>query len=175
MSEPFKQVISEMQSRLEAKLQEVTELKKLINALCKQAGIDPIYPDESVEQPQHKVSTLRPDSFFGKPFATAVRELLEMNKHPMSAEEILDGLKRGGYVFEWKELHRLRNVAISLAKNTALFVRLPSGVFGIKAWYPNLTKKKDDRAKGDETVGTHLEEDGDSTTNGKTQGESSST
>jgi hypothetical protein len=67
------------------------------------------------------------------------------------ADEILKGLEEGGFDFEplgWKEKDRLRSLSISLAKNTAIFHRLPNnGAFGLLAWYPEVAKRKAEAEK----------------------------
>jgi hypothetical protein len=42
----------------------------------------------------------------------------------------------------WKKEGRLRSLAMSLAKNTVTFHRLPSGAFGLVEWYPNAKPRK---------------------------------
>jgi len=81
---------------------------------------------------------LRPDQFYGKQFATAAAEYLELRKQACQPDEILRGLGDGGFDFDvlgWKESDRLRSLAMSLAKNNAKFHRLKNGSFGLRSWY----------------------------------------
>lgn len=141
MSERLSAAIEELQERLRGQMQEVAETKKAINTLRRAMNLDPLYPDE-VEQ---VASAIRPDQFYGKPLSTAAQEYLERKKQATQAEEILRGLEQGGYDFAalgWKEKDRLRSLAISLAKNTKTFHRLPNGTFGLLSWYDQATIRK---------------------------------
>lgn len=87
-------------------------------------------------------------------------EFLESRKQAVQAEEILRGLEAGGYDFDvvgWKENDRLRNLAISLAKNNLKFHRLKNGSFGLKSWYDadflkKAAKQKQANAENAETA-----------------------
>ena len=77
------------------------------------------------------------------------------------------GLESGGFDFDalgWKEKTRARNVAISLAKNTQKFHKLPNGTFGLLGWYDQATirKAREDRPRQSEEesseVGSSSEE-----------------
>ena len=134
MSDKLNAAIEELQAHLADQLQEVTETKKMINALRKRMGLDPLYGDVSVEQ----VGALPPDQYNGKPLASAAGEYLERRKQACPAEEIMRGLEQGGFDFEatgWKEKDRLRMLAISLAKNNTKFHKLPNNTFGLLSWY----------------------------------------
>jgi hypothetical protein len=57
--------------------------------------------------------------------------------------EIYDSLMAGGYEFDTKsEDIAQQSLRHSLAKNTALFHKLPNGQFGLLSWYPNVKKPK---------------------------------
>jgi hypothetical protein len=148
MSELLKKAIEDMQSILAGKMEDVAKLKRTINGMAAAIGETAIYPDDEPEQPSFrgKSALLRPDEFFGKSPITAAREYLEKVGEPKALDEIFDGLARGGFDFDaqgWKdEKHRLRFLAISLGKNTAIFTRLPSGPFGLTKWYPELKRPK---------------------------------
>jgi hypothetical protein len=135
MSSNLNAAVEELQSRLQAQLAEVAETKKAINTLRKVMGVEPLYA-EAMEQAA--TSIIRPDQFYGKPLATAAQEYLERRKQASTADEILKALEQGGYDFAalgWKEKDRLRSLAISLAKNTKTFHKLPNNTFGLLAWY----------------------------------------
>jgi hypothetical protein len=66
-------------------------------------------------------------------------------------EEILDALETGEFDFDalkWREDTRGRSVAMSLAKNTQTFHRLPSGTFGLQSWYPGVAQAKPRGVRG---------------------------
>ena len=48
-----------------------------------------------------------------------------------------------------KGKHALRNLSISLAKNTQTFTRLPNGTFGLAEWYPNVKAQKQSKTNAD--------------------------
>jgi len=158
MSEKFSAAIEELQTQLEQQQQDVADTKKMINALRKRMGMDPLYADVSVEQ----VGPMRPDQFYGKPLATAAQEYLERRKQACPAEDIMRGLEQGGFDFDvlgWKdEKHRLRNVAISLAKNTQKFHKLPNNTFGLIAWYDPAVIKRAKEERGKQAESTEDEE-----------------
>ena len=149
MSEKLSAAIEELEAQLEFQLREVVETKRVINNLRKRMGQDPLYEDESVESN----GSIRPDAFYGKPFATAAQEFLERRKGARSAADILLGLEEGGFDFRatgWKKADdRLRMVAISLAKNVQKFHKLPNSTFGLLSWYPNIVTGKDETDEGE--------------------------
>ncbi len=144
MSDKLTSAIETMTEQVSAKLAEVAELKRATNTLCKVAGIDPVYPD--TDQPQPGVMMrMRPDEYYGKAFSTAARDYLNRRKQAVSADDIMAGLEQGSFDFNaqgWKTEGRLRTVAASLAKNTAVFHRLPNGLYGLKEWYPDAIERK---------------------------------
>ena len=111
----------------------VSETKKLINMLHKSMG-----QAEPFADPSESSGIIRPDQFYGKQFATAASEYLEMRKQACQPDEILKGLAEGGFDFDvmgWRETDRLRSLSISLAKNNVKFHRLKNGSFGLRSWY----------------------------------------
>ncbi len=138
--------VEALRNQLHEQMAEVTETKKMINSLLKRMGEDAEFPEAEVGQMQIRLNGggLRPDQYYGKPFATAAQEYLERRKQACSAEEILKALEQGGFDFralKWKDAIRMRNVAISLAKNNQKFHKLPNNTFGLLAWYPDITKR----------------------------------
>src|SRR5436190_23448728 len=101
MSEKLSAAIEELQAQLELQLQEVADTKRVINALRKRLGQEPLYEDLASDQGP----SIRRDQFYGKPFATAAQEYLERRKQACSAQEVMEGLKQGGFDFRatgWK-------------------------------------------------------------------------
>ena len=143
--------------QLQQQVREIAETKKTINALRKRGGEEPMFLDVEVEKIQ--AGSIRSDQFYGKPLSTAIQEYLEQRKNSgqgaAPAEEILRALEQGGFDFRavgWKDNDRLRSLAISLAKNTKTFHKLPNGTFGLFSWYDQAMLKRAEKsqAKSDE-------------------------
>jgi hypothetical protein len=143
--------VDALRNQLQEQMAEVIETKKMINSLLKRMGEDQEFPEAEVGQMQIRLNgASRPDLYYGKPFAVAVQEYLERRKQACSAEEILKALEHGGFDFRplgWQEKTRMRNVAISLAKNSVKFHKLPNNTFGLLAWYADIAKSRN----GDES------------------------
>lgn len=145
MEENFNRTIEPLQEQLKEILQKEAELKKLINQICVFYKQTPLYPDGDIPVYEGTM-VFRADQFFGKGFATAVKELLKMRNRAISAQEILDGLTSGGYSFpdNWKE-NRLKNLAITLAKNSKDFVQVDTNngtIYGLWEFYPQKQKER---------------------------------
>lgn len=140
MSDELAPAIAVLRRKLDAQLREAGETKKLINMLLKSMGQPEQFPDTGESS-----GIIRPDQFYGKQFATAATEYLEMRKQACQPDEILRGMAEGGFDFDvmgWKESDRLRSLAISLAKNNVKFHRLKNGSFGLRNWYDEDFLKK---------------------------------
>jgi len=165
MSDALRQAVEEIHAKIKTHLDEVADLKRAANALSRIIGIDAPYPDVDADQ-VGTISPAKADAYYGKPLSTAAREYLEFRKQACAPEEILKGLKQGGFDFdalEWTEQNRLRNLSISMSKNTAIFRRLPNGMFGLKAWYQDVAvPKRRGKAKFvDEVVESAQQSDSD--------------
>jgi len=146
MSDKLTAAVEALQEELEKQLSEAADTKRMINGLLRRMGKEPLYTDTSDDA---QSSTIRADQFYGKPLATAAREFLERRKQACAAEEVLEGLKRGGFDFKgtgWKDKDYLRMLAISMAKNNTLFHKLPNGTFGLLNWYDSASIRKADKA-----------------------------
>jgi hypothetical protein len=140
MADELAPAVAVLQRKLDEQLRAVGETKKLINMLLKTMGLPEQYPDTGESS-----GIIRPDQFYGKQFATAATEYLEMRKQACQPDDILRGLAEGGFDFDvmgWKESDRLRSLAISLAKNNVKFHRLKNGSFGLRSWYDEDFLKK---------------------------------
>jgi len=149
MSKTVDQVISELAAEITSDEAALRKKKETVNTLCGAVGRPPAYALESASS---AVPTqIRSDQFYGQPLAGSVRTILEMrraqNLGAATNREIFDALTAGGYEFDTKNddiaQKSLRN---SLAKNTALFHKLPNGQFGLLSWYPNVKKPKQAQA-----------------------------
>lgn len=140
--------VDALRNQLQEQLAEANETKKMINSLLKRMGEDPEFPEAESGQMQIRMNgAVRPDQYYGKPFATAAQEYLERRKQACSAEEIMTALEHGGFDFKilgWKERKDWpRLTAISLAKNNQKFHKLPNGTFGLLSWYPDVAKRNE--------------------------------
>ena len=146
MSTELQGAISVLVSRVEQKTQELTEMKRMINSLCREAGQPALYSDADLETKSGAgVIALDADQFYGISPTGAAREYLELRDKAVSLEEILDALERGGFDFKeqgWKDEARLRNLGVSLGKNSSIFHRLPNNTWGLRKWYPGVKEKK---------------------------------
>jgi hypothetical protein len=152
MLDPIRQSIEKLTKQLEEQEAQVAKTKSAINVLCEALGEQPRFSEVLSES--RKVLRIRPDAFYSKAFATAVREVLQMRNEPLSVSDIVDILKQGGFDFgKTKDLERA--VSISLGKNTAAFLQLPnSDTFGLVEWYPDAKRSVENKKpKMKKTVG----------------------
>jgi hypothetical protein len=152
--------LEHMVEDLQAKQAALDNQKKAANTFFRDRGLPEPFVIEDAEAASG--TKVRPDEYYGKGFATAAANVMERRKQAITHEEVLRVLELGGFDFEaigWKDENRARTVAMSLAKNTAIFHRLPNGMFGLKKWYGGAIEKKkargreasrDGEAEGDE-------------------------
>jgi hypothetical protein len=145
MHSPIDAAIETLVQELKKQEAEVLETKRMVNNLLRRIGKPEMFGDIE-DGPAHRPSaSIRPDQFYGRPLATAVQEILEIRRQATPAEELMKVLLSGGFDFDslgWRETDRLRSFTMTLAKNTKAFHRLPNGMFGLPAWYPEAMKKK---------------------------------
>jgi hypothetical protein len=145
MSEHIQKTIEEAQSKLRELESEVSKTKQQINWLCGLAGQPSIFADTSAPKSAGATS-IRSDQFFGRPLATVAREYLELRKSSglgaATLDDIYTALTTGGYGFGDSDDDAKRGLAISMAKNTIVFFRLPNGNWGLTEWYPNARREK---------------------------------
>jgi len=146
MSTELQGAINVLAARVEQRAQELAEMKRMVNSLCREAGQEPLYSDADMAVKGFSgLVSLRSDQFYGKSPTVAAREYLDLRGTAVSLEEILEALQRGGFSFEsqgWTDAARLRNLGISIGKNTAIFHRLPNDNWGLAKWYPDIKQKK---------------------------------
>lgn len=141
MSEHVDMTIASLQEKIKGFDDEIVKIKKTINQLLDLEGRPPLYTDADLQ-----VSAtggiginVRRDEFYNKPLATCARTILERrqsaNLGAASLDELYGALLAGGYDPGNKnEGIAKRNIAITLAKNTA-FNRLPNDTWGMREWY----------------------------------------
>ena len=138
--------IDKINAQISALEGQIVSAKKTINTLCVMEGDAPLYPDIDRETSSAAVA-FRSDQFYGKPAATAVKEILERrstrNLGAISLDALYETLEAGGFEFEnSNEPIAKRNLAILLSKNPS-FTRVPnSGDWGLAKWYPDRKEKK---------------------------------
>ncbi len=153
--EAVRKVIEQYESKRTQQLGEVTRVERLINELLSDIGEPAKYQiivEGTGSAAGHSSVTgvgggkRKRSRYYGKPLATAVRAFLEtLDEQPATPIELLAELESGDFDFDgmgWQKENRLRSLAMSLAKNTATFHRLPSGAFGLNEWYPNAKPRK---------------------------------
>jgi hypothetical protein len=157
MSDDLRGAIEKAEKALAVKMAEVKKIKTTINGLHELLGeAGPYAEDEAALAASTRI---RRDQFFGKPPIVAVKEFLEISREPRSTEQILTGLATGGFDLEmagWTEATKLRALAITLSKNSSVFVRLNDGYVGLVKWYPEAAEKRKARrgTAGDAANGT---------------------
>jgi hypothetical protein len=153
MSDELSAAIDVLMDKIQARARELADLKKMVNMLAKEASRSAIFPDAELTVVEGDQGSIRPDQYYGKSPIQAAREYLEMRGRAVRPEEITQGLAQGGFDFEaqgWKgEAGRVRNLAISLSKNSTIFHRLPNGTYGLVKFYPDVAaEKKQPRRSG---------------------------
>jgi hypothetical protein len=148
-SDPVRKVIEQYEAKRLVQLGDVARTERIINELLVDLGEPVKYAITSVgvgsaagtSTATAIGSSKKRSRYYGKPLATAVRMYLEtLQEQPAMPNEILAELEAGEFNFDamgWQKDGRLRSLAMSLAKNTVTFHRLPSGAFGLTEWYPN--------------------------------------
>ena len=156
MSDHILKTIEQAMEELRKQEEAVIGTKRLINQLSTFAGNPQPYQDAELKTSTTNVVTVRRNTFFGKPLATAVREFLEMKMNSpvkeASLDEIIEALKTGGFDLakvSKNEDDMRRGVAITLAKNPQ-FYRLPNSDWGLIAWYPNVKRAKAESKAADQ-------------------------
>jgi hypothetical protein len=148
MAHDLDPAIATLERRREEALQNVAELERTINMLCKEAGQPPRYA-ETTTSSGAKLIQISDDTFYGQKQTPAMRTYLEMRRAqgvgPATVREIYEAIKSGGYVFEAKEVETaLVGMRALLRTQPQVFHRLPQGTWGLTAWYPDAKKPKED-------------------------------
>ena len=131
--------IETLSAKVRKQEEEANALKRVINSLCEDAKIPPRYPN--ISDSAHDLN-IRKDQYYGQPLNAALRSYLEYRKGanlgPASIGDIFVGIKSGGYKFSTKsdDIAKI-GVAAALRKTSSVFHRLPTGEYGLLAWYPN--------------------------------------
>jgi hypothetical protein len=132
---------------------EVRPLREMVNGLCKEAGIPPVYSltedlKKSEEAPKLK---LRPDHFFNKELSQAAVEYLTAKKAadgsgeptPATTSEIYEAVTRHGYSFSGtNEANNKSALKTAMTRNTVQIAKINDDLYGLRAWYGLRAKHK---------------------------------
>jgi len=150
---------------LETKITEheraILKLRSTINDLCVAANMPAKYQLNGdvgdSPSPVKLLGAIKPDQFYGKPQATAVRDALNMlraaGRAPATVDAIYDVLIAGGFAFPTKAREAsIQGLTVSIGKNSAIFVKLPNGLIGVTDWYggPRARQRPRTSANGDQ-------------------------
>src|SRR5258708_5985512 len=140
MNDDISSTIEVLANRVRAKEEEANKLKKLVNELCVELGIDQRY---AITPESGGISTsIRSDQFYGVTLPAAIRNYLEFRKAgglgAAPVDEIYRAVKGGGYKFETaSEENAKTGVRNALRTSSSIFHRLPNGHYGLLSWYPS--------------------------------------
>lgn len=146
MNQDFAPAIAALQGELKEIEKKAREIKGAINTLCKLSGSPEMFTITD-EQEIGSIANIRADTFYGKTISSAAREYLEMrraaNLGPATTRDIFDALVKGGFKFDTaNDNNSMISLGSTLRKNSKVFHRLPTGQFGLLAWYPNAKAEK---------------------------------
>lgn len=145
MSTDLESAINSLYSEMESINSRLSEIKRSINILSVLNGKQAPFSETDFNS-LALIGSVRPDQFFGKALATSVKEFLKMNGRAMTAQEIYEGLKNGGYEFTGNKSEKIqsRNLSISLSKNSNDFVYVKSSnAYGLWEFYPEKQKERE--------------------------------
>jgi hypothetical protein len=97
-------------------------------------------------QQVRRVPEIRPDTFFGLSQHQAARRYLQGLGHADRLEGIYKAITTGG--IEIGGASPLETLRATLAKDSAVFVRVSPGTFGLREFYPQLGNKSEPRIRG---------------------------
>jgi len=144
MKDVLKATYELYESKLQGLFDETVETKKMLNRLAKDMGrTDMPYPDVTPESIGGGAK-IKPDQFYNKPLATAVRELLEIRGEATAWEEIVRVLREGN--FDLPKTRQAEDEArMTVLRNTGNFALVGGNYFGLKSWYPESKKSKGEK------------------------------
>ena len=149
--------IEQLERRLAELERKANGTIEIINDMRAEDGLPPRAPFGGGGSPGNasrtgaaSVTTIKPDTFYGKKMQTAVREYLEMRMlatggqtNPATPRDIYTAITEGGFQFDTKdETNALVGLRALLRKRTAFFHKLPNGTYGLTAWYPDAKKPR---------------------------------
>lgn len=139
-----------VQKMLDEAMSEYTALHGHINYLRKKLGLE-VLPSAVSDGKGAQNQGLKPDSFFGHTIGAAIEKYLKIVKEPKGFQEISDALQAGGLEHNSKNLATTVNgVLFRYGNGKKVVVRLPTGQWGLREWYPNLKGSKGGGAAAEE-------------------------
>jgi len=138
-NEGIKAALGELRDRLAVKEQELADLKKAINVLLTTIGEGPEFAEFPRDDEPKRGTQVRSDQFFRKSITAAAFEYLKAKGSAAPVEELIDVLKRGGCDLGASPL---RNVKISLSKNSKVFAETGGNTFGLWEFYGGTPRAK---------------------------------
>lgn len=142
MSQRYSAAKEDLRKKLKELEEEVIWTKNAINMLQELEGKPPVFTEQELNRSSKGI---RPDQYYGRPFATVVREYLEFVGSACSASQIIEGLTEGGFDFKahgWEGKGLLRTISMMLGKNNRTFHKIQSNnTFGLLSWYPEIENK----------------------------------
>ena len=135
----FEQTIQAVREDINKLEQQLVEKKKLVNMLCAQADIPPVYGDADLQADGESV-VFQGDEYFKKALNSSIKDYMERRRKAgmgnPEAEDIYDGLIEGGYnEFPGDKESAVTGLKITLGKSSHTFVKLPNGGYGLVEWY----------------------------------------
>src|SRR6185312_3234792 len=122
----LRSAISTLRQKYQVQVERAEQTRSLINGLYSYIG-------EEASLLNHPFGN--PGRYEDKALATAVKEYLEMRGNAATVDDIIRGLKEGGFKFSalgWKKRDVPRLLALTLHKNTRAFQRTKNGSFSLK-------------------------------------------
>src|ERR1700731_3536561 len=96
--------IEKIQNQIVVLEEEIFNHKSMINTLCALEKEPPMFPELQRGKTTSAPLSFRSDQFFGKPLATAVKDILEQRAArslgAISLDELFDTMKAGGFEFD---------------------------------------------------------------------------
>ncbi|MFZ1976340.1 MAG: hypothetical protein WAV76_00130 [Bacteroidota bacterium] len=150
MSEDLSGGVESLYAELDKSNKRAIYIKKSINSLC--ALMDKPQPFAEVDLASSPSGhfNIYPDQFLGKGIATATKEYLKMRGPASTLQEIYDTLVSGGFEFpeEWGDKFKLRNLSISIRKNSKDFCYVKSSnSYGLWEFYPDKKRERNSNPK----------------------------
>lgn len=154
--EHIDKTIADIEAKIAEHEQSITKLRSTVNDLCAIKGAPPKY--ELGSGPVSGGSsakgglTVKPDEYYGKPLATAVKAALNTmrfaDRAPASIDSIYELLVQGGFDFPTKSKDaNIQSLSISIGKNSDSFVKLSSGLIACKDWYEGTSTSRRPRLR----------------------------
>ena len=144
MNDELSSAIDILTAKVRTKEEDLNRLKKTVNELCAEAGLDIRYP--GISDGAAAQSEILGDAYYGQTLTAAIRNYLERRKasglSTATVQEIHKAIKEGGYKFDTEnELNQKISVGNAIRKTSSIFHRLPNGQFGLLSWYPGAKAK----------------------------------